>query len=703
MTAKSHYIVGIVCILTVLFSGDWLGAIPPQTDETGYSYIYKDDFSTHKAENDSYDHSIFWPENAFPPAEPYLFYSSRFGDPPPGVVFMGFKGQRAYLNYCFPIRAITDQVLRGTMEFNLKYPTNATVLSAENIMGYMCYSLSPDGVHWTIPVPLKPGHQTIEIGSHQGTCYVSLSGHCAMIDNLLVRLNAPQPQVLRVPEDYPTIQEGIDAALPGQIVEVAPGNYSGKGNQDLDFRGKAITVRSARGPQVTIIDCLSPLTVIESHRGFYFHQAERHDSILQGFTIRGGRVYGFEIPPDNMRWNLDPAHPIGGGIYCEFASPTIENCIFEDCGTEVGGGIGCVGARPVIKRCKFIKCRAGGFSPCESGGRGGGIGLIRFSAAQIINCEIVDNQGYWNSFGGGIYSRRSRAKVIRCNIIRNGAPGGMEGGGVYCGPGSDMVLENCIISDNTANAGAGVYSVRLQQYANSLTDSPECCFCDLLIKNCTIAHNRLQYPMPIFPGAGIHSIGTDILVKNSIIWYNKPTQIVIYKPTGKCPVIFSDIQSGYPIALDKFPEPCDITFRETYNWEGYPNPADLHCITCPGNIDKDPLFAKPELPHPDYHLKSRFGRYVPGPGIDATGIWPGYWVRDKVHSPAIDAGDPRDPVGGELPPNGHRINMGAYGGTWQASKSKGRRYFADINGDGVVDLWDFVIFAQQWMKEDPWR
>ena len=35
----------------------------------------------------------------------------------------------------------------------------------------------------------------------------------------------------------------------------------------------------------------------------------------------------------------------------------------------------------------------------------------------------------------------------------------------------------------------------------------------------------------------------------------------------------------------------------------------------------------------------------------------------------IDAGDPNSPVGKEPEPNGGRINMGAYGGTSQASKS----------------------------------
>ena len=48
------------------------------------------------------------------------------------------------------------------------------------------------------------------------------------------------------------------------------------------------------------------------------------------------------------------------------------------------------------------------------------------------------------------------------------------------------------------------------------------------------------------------------------------------------------------------------------------------------------------------------------------------WVFDYcANSPCIDAGDPGDSVGGETQPHGDKINMGAYGGTAQASKSPG--------------------------------
>jgi len=76
--------------------------------------------------------------------------------------------------------------------------------------------------------------------------------------------------------DYPTIQAAINDSNDGDEFVVADGVYTGNGNRDIDFFGKAITVRSENGPENCVIDCQG--TPTNPHRGFYFHNNEEPNS-----------------------------------------------------------------------------------------------------------------------------------------------------------------------------------------------------------------------------------------------------------------------------------------------------------------------------------------------------------------------------------------------------------------------------------------
>lgn len=101
-----------------------------------------------------------------------------------------------------------------------------------------------------------------------------------------------------------------------------------------------------------------------------------------------------------------------------------------------------------------------------------------------------------------------------------------------------------------------------------------------------------------------------------------------------------------------------------------------------GNISDDPLFVDPD--NGDFHLLSVRGRY-----------WPEFdiWVLDKVTSPCVDAGDPQVEMSNEPMPNGGRINIGAYGGTTEASLSPSELPYRLDNkasnpypADGAIDV-----------------
>ena len=103
-------------------------------------------------------------------------------------------------------------------------------------------------------------------------------------------VSAAGAATLRVPADFPTLQAAIDAAADGDIVQVAPGTYSGAGNRDIDFLGKAISLRSEEGAEATVVDCEGAPD--DPHRGVLFVTGEGPAASQRGVTNSGGELRG---------------------------------------------------------------------------------------------------------------------------------------------------------------------------------------------------------------------------------------------------------------------------------------------------------------------------------------------------------------------------------------------------------------------------
>lgn len=295
-------------------------------------------------------------------------------------------------------------------------------------------------------------------------------------------------ETLYVPSEYATIQAAIDAASPGDVVEIADGTYTGAGNKNLDFGGKAITVRSASGdPHRCIIDCG------HSGRGFIFQSGEDPNSIVSGLTIYNGYSH-----------NLSPAAS-GAGVFCFDSSPAFYNCVIRGCSSNVdGGGVYCYYSAAQFTDCMIIGNKAHGY--------GGGVFCFR-SSPRFSNCSIV-----WNSThteGGGVCVIGSSPTFINCRISGNT---GDSGGGINCLAASAS-FSNCLISDNEASRGGGIFSLD----------------CSIGLSNCTIAGNMGQ-------GGGLFINGFDFRLTNCIVWDNDSE--AIYVQAGFPRITFSNIQDG---------------------------------------------------------------------------------------------------------------------------------------------------------------
>ncbi|MDH4240765.1 MAG: hypothetical protein OEW48_14495, partial [Phycisphaerae bacterium] len=457
------------------------------------------------------------------------------------------------------------------------------------------------------------------------------------------------------PADFNTIQAAIDDSNDGDTIIVADGVYTGPGNRDIDFAGKGTTVRSENGPENCIIDCNG--TESEPHRGFYFHNGESADSVIEGFTITNGYAPTEDIPPI-----LDIS--VGGAIYNQRSSPTVTNCKFVGNSADYGGGMYNDNSNPIVIKCAFSENFAssgGGIfnvlsSPTvtnctfrdNSASLGGGIyiGSLSYSSINypsISNCVFTGNSA---GYGGGMYIERGNPTVTNCTFSDNSA--GENGGGIYISLPCFPAFSNCIFTGNSARYfGGGICSW----------------FSGPCLTNCTFIANSAERE-----GGGLfHHIGSPTLA-NCIFRVNMDSG-----GTDESAQIYS------------LATPLLVNYSCIQGWTGSLGGA--------GNFDADPCFADPN--NGDFHLKSQAGRWNP---LTSD------WILDDVTSLCIDAGDPASPIGDEPFPNGGITNMGAYGGTSEASKS----YFGkpvcetivagDVNGDCKVNFLDFRIMAFHWLE-----
>jgi hypothetical protein len=215
--------------------------------------------------------------------------------------------------------------------------------------------------------------------------------------------------------------------------------------------------------------------------------------------------------------------------------------------------------------------------------------------------------------------------ILRGLVITGGK--GRLGGGILC-LGASPTIRNCLIVGNRATdlgAGGGIH----------------CQDSNAVLVNCTISGNCGGSG-----GAGVGLSQSDATILDSIVWENAPVQIVV-TGTSHSVVAYTAVMRGWPGERIVTSDP---RFAQAGYWSDPADPRTALPATDPAGV----------WVSGDYHLMSRTGRWDP---VLRT------WVQDPVGSPCVDAGDPLASIGREPLPNGGRTNLGAYGGTTQASKS----------------------------------
>ncbi|MHC4499362.1 MAG: S41 family peptidase, partial [Planctomycetota bacterium] len=273
-----------------------------------------------------------------------------------------------------------------------------------------------------------------------------------------------------------------------------------------------------------------------------------------------------------------------------------------------------------------------------------GAGIHNESGSPILtNCVFKSNSASFRS--GGMYNRNSSSPILTsCAFTENSAVN--AGGGMGNGSGgASPTLTNCIFAGNSAQFGGGM--------SGRGSSSPT-------LDNCTFYGNSASDS-----GGGIWSYWSSTWPKlnNCILWNNSDNSGVDES---------AQIHDGTPI----------INYSCIQGWTG--------ALGGVGNIGSDPCFA--DTSNGDYHLKSQSGRW------DTTSE---SWLTDSVTSPCVDAGDSYFDWTAELWPHGRLINIGAFGGTPQASMSMSSiGNIANFNMGGFVNYTDLRMFFDKWLDQD---
>jgi subtilisin family serine protease len=353
-------------------------------------------------------------------------------------------------------------------------------------------------------IPDNPSHVTHWFGSDNDLT-IARQNEVTMNSHRNVTVSFTAPRILYVPGEYTNIQTAIDDAEDGDIVQIAPGEYTSD-NTRYELIGKQITLTSSDPEDPDVV----ANTILR--KGIQILDVER-TCVIDGLTFDNLHIFawpGFDGgTEENPLADGSNGDPMAGGALLlhvgfwdlqnppEGSSPDVRNCVFSNRSIHAGdggkgaivddlpgdggwggwahGGAVSLGAdsNPRFTNCKFIDCFAvggdGGNGTEEPDGRGGLWDLTILGAWGWSYGPYVEFFKY-SGLGGAVYiDANSSPEFIDCEFINCQAYGGVSGeggrwvdpdahwrinrfgGAVYCADESSPTFTRCSFVDNVAD------------------------------------------------------------------------------------------------------------------------------------------------------------------------------------------------------------------------------------------------------------
>lgn len=216
---------------------------------------------------------------------------------------------------------------------------------------------------------------------------------------------------IHIPADQPTIQRGIDAAVDGDRVLVAPGIYL----ETIDFEGKNLQVIGTGGARRTTIDARQAGSVVT------FAGAETRAASLSGFTLQNGLRQG------------EGFYNSGGGVFIMNSSPTIFDNVIRWNRAYVGAGVVVHEGEPHLHHNLIVRNHLAE-----------GIVLEQVGRALVDANRIEDNDG------DGINVAGSSNAIVSRNVVHHNRVG------ISTNSGRVRIVDNLVIGNRQAGVTAAV-------------------------------------------------------------------------------------------------------------------------------------------------------------------------------------------------------------------------------------------------------
>ncbi len=333
--------------------------------------------------------------------------------------------------------------------------------------------------------------------------------HLAVLFLFLFIVPMAQAAVLNVPAGYTTVQSAIDAAEPGDTVQVSAGVYY----ENIVLKNGVTILGSGAENCVLIGDGTTSVV---------FANGITIPAAVYGFTITGGA--GSVIP-----WSENRI--MGGGIFADQSVLTIVNNRIFDNEAQIGGGMALMNCKFHIAGNSIVSNKANSGSATASN-MGGGIFLYdstgkieqntisnNLADSGPLNPALVDPNGHMSPGGGicMIFFTHVGQVDVAGNLINNNTTSGSQhyGGGLYCYQFSNKLDNNINIKGNTITGNQGLDGGGIAV----IQCSP------------TISHNNISENSAHW-GGGLYGYSGNGTIQNNIFYANNSISIRTGVNTG---------------------------------------------------------------------------------------------------------------------------------------------------------------------------